>query len=269
MDIYEKEYCITVGDVDKSQGVKPSYLFEVFQEITTIDGDRQNIGIGQLQQFGMAWVLSRLSVVVDKRPMFGQTVKASTWPRGPEKLFMLRDYLIKDKSEEVVVRARSRWLLLDTEKRRPLRPSALPIPVPLNDGCDALICDYVPAKREGLQKVMERTAVYSDLDFNGHVNNSRYIQWVQDAVDPKLIEDADKMRIDINYVSEIRIGETLNMFCAPFTCEAENANKICGCNSFAADEWNNDGITKIAIEGIKKCDGQSSFRAELRLNGTQ
>jgi acyl-ACP thioesterase len=240
MDIYTKQYIPTVGDVDKSQLAKPSYIFDIFQEITTLHGADLKIGLGELQELGMGWVLSRFTVEILRRPAFGETVNARTWTRGPEKLFMLRDYSITDAGGNVIVRSRSRWLVLDTKTRHPLRPSALPLAMPLNEGIDALVNEGAALKKhDGLKKTGRRTAAYSDIDFNGHVNNSRYIQWVQDAAPSGLIENAAKLNFEINYISEIKIGETIDMCLGVFE----------------------DGA-KLGAEGIKE-NGETAFRCEV------
>jgi len=98
-------------------------------------------------------------------------------------------------------------------------------------------------ERKDLQKAAERKALYTDVDFNGHVNNVRYIQWIEDTLDPQILEKADKLRIDINYMNEIMLGENAELLSAPIS--GEN-------NAFA-------------FEGRKKESGQTAFRAELRL----
>jgi len=97
------------------------------------------------------------------------------------------------------------------------------------------------------KKIAERKALYTDIDYNGHVNNVRYVQWIEDALDPQLFEKADKFRIDINYMNEIMLGETAELLSAPISVEVSREN-----NAFA-------------FEGRKKESGQTAFRAELRL----
>jgi acyl-ACP thioesterase len=259
MDIFTRQYDITVGDVDKNHLMKPSCLFDFFQEITTVHGEDLGVGVNVMQNAGLAWVLSRFMVIVEQRPKFGQRIEITSWPHGSEKLFLLRDYLAKDQNGAILARARSRWIIIDIEKRKPLRPQSLPVPLPLNEGHDAVImANSALAKRDNLVKMSERKAVYSDIDFNGHVNNARYIQWIQDAIPSDRIENARQLRFDINYITEVKNGETVEIFSAPFTCEETDANNTIFANPEHEAE-------KIAIEGIKTADGQSSFRAELRL----
>jgi acyl-ACP thioesterase len=118
--------------------------------------------------------------------------------------------------------------------------------MPKNEGLQAL--SWMPAgleERGNLQKAAERKALYTDLDYNGHVNNVRYIQWIEDAVDPRLLERAGKMRFDINYLNEILDGEIIEIMSA--TLEDEGRSRA------------------FAFEGRKTESGQAAFRAELKL----
>jgi acyl-ACP thioesterase len=197
-----------------------------------------------------------MTVQVDRRPNYCETVTVRTWPRGGEKLFAVRDFDIRDKADIPVISARSGWLIVDMEKRRPLRPQSVMDTLPANEGLDALTSGPVgledrSANGSGisLKKIGERTALYTDVDYNGHVNNVRYIQWIEDTLEPQLLEKAGSMRLDINYLNEILSGEVVEILSAPLESESSDVSSI----------------RAFAFEGRKTVNGQAAFRAELRL----
>jgi hypothetical protein len=121
--------------------------------------------------------------------------------------------------------------------------------LPLNEGLDALP-EGPPAlaERPGLVKAGERRAAYSDLDYNGHVNNVRYVQWIQDSLEPEILTKAGRVRMDINYLSEVKYGELTEIWTRPLEPPA------------AAEEPGFDRA--FAVEG--RCQGGGpAFRAEL------
>jgi acyl-ACP thioesterase len=184
-----------------------------------------------------------MSVLVERRPGYGENLTVRSWPRGGERLFALRDYDIRDESDTPVVRARSCWIIIDIAKRRPLRPQPIMEALPQNQGLDALPAGAAGLEeRPGLQKTGERKAGYTDVDYNGHVNNVRYIQWIEDALDKTLLEEADQLRLDINYLNEILPGETTELWSAPIETGLRRG---------------------FAFEGRKA--ETATFRAELRL----
>jgi medium-chain acyl-[acyl-carrier-protein] hydrolase len=48
-------------------------------------------------------------------------IQISTWPSGAQRLFALRDFELQDKDNQAVAVAVSAWLVLDVQKRRPVR----------------------------------------------------------------------------------------------------------------------------------------------------
>jgi acyl-ACP thioesterase len=204
---------------------------------------------------GQIWVLSRLSVFLERRPVYGEAVTVRTWPRGWEKLFAVRDYDIQDPTGRPLVRGRSGWLILDMEKRRPLRVQQIVETLPRNEGINAFSAAASGlAAQEHLEKTGIRSAAYSDIDYNGHVNNTRYIQWIQDIIPREILEKAEQMRLDINYLSEVKPGEITELWIAPVSPAGGSGRDYPADPGYAA-----------AAEGRRPDSGQPVFRAELRV----
>jgi len=247
VDVWQETAPVRFGAIDRSDRLTLDAVFQFFQEAAICHAENLGVGREDMARTKQAWILSRMSVLVKRRPQYFETIKIRTWPRGWEKLFALRNYEIRDNYDTAVVSSKSAWLVVDMEKRRPLRPQTAMEGIPLNEGLESLAPEDNGAaalvERGDLQKVAERKALYTDIDYNGHVNNVRYVQWIEDTIDIQLLEKADKMRLDINYLNEILLGEVVDLFSAPIVGE-NNA---------------------YAFEGRKKESGQAAFRAELRL----
>ena len=57
-----------------------------------------------------------------------------------------------------------------------------------------------------------RSADFSEIDRNLHVNNTRYVAWCVDAAHAVSFDDGDIIGIDICYYSEIRFSERVLLF---------------------------------------------------------
>jgi acyl-ACP thioesterase len=272
--IWQEPLAVHFGAVDRSDRLTLASTFDFFQEVAISHAEHLGCGRDAMAQTGQVWVLSRISVFMERRPKQGETITVRSWPRGWDRLFAVRDYDIRDASDIPIVRGRSNWIILDIEKRRPLRPQALMDKLPLNEGLDALPGGAMGLEaRDGQVKAGERKAAYSDIDYNGHVNNARYIQWIQDITEPEILERADRMRLDINYLSEIKPGEITELWSGPVTDagnggtgpEGMSGNGAAGAATTAA---------AAAYEGRRQVlpspaagsagGGQALFRAELR-----
>ncbi|MCL2440383.1 MAG: thioesterase [Treponema sp.] len=254
-DVWQETIPIRFGLIDRSDRLTLNGVFNFFQEAAISHAENLGVGREDMARTGQVWIISRMSVLVDRRPNYRESVAVRSWPCGWDKLFAIRDYEIKDNEGKAIVSARSAWLIVDMEKRRPLRPQSVMDNLPLNEDLSALPPEANGAaaltERDSLQKHIERKALYTDLDFNGHVNNVRYIQWIEDVMDPQLLEKAGKMRFDINYISEIMEGEIIELLSVPIYNED-------GPENASADY-------AFAFEGRKKLNNQAAFRAELRL----
>jgi acyl-ACP thioesterase len=251
--IWSENCAVRFSAIDKSDSMTLDSVLNSFQEAAISHAENLGVGREAMARANQVWILSRMSVEVHRRPVYGETLTVRTWPRGGEKLFALRDYDIRDACGNPAVQARSGWIIIDMEKRRPLRPQPIMDALPQNEGIDALPSGAVGlAERLDLRITAERQALYSDVDYNGHVNNVSYIRWIEDALDPSLLENAVRMRLDINYLNEVLPGETVEIRTGPIAIGNFADGKISA------------GNTAFAVEG-RKAGGPAAFRAELRL----
>jgi acyl-ACP thioesterase len=247
--VWEDQYTLCTWDVDASKRLTMAGAFNYFQE--SAGAHAENMGVGRLvlMKAGQAWILSRMSVCIRRRPVWGDRVRVRTWPRGTQKLFAIRDYELSGETGDILAQGRSAWLVVDTAKLKPLRPQSLTTGIPLNEGMDALADGAQSLEpRSDAAMLTDRRAAYSDMDYNGHVNNARYVQWIQDALPAAEIEGAESMRLDINFLSELKYGNRVDLFGAPI---------------------NGQGYHGYSIEGRSEGNGRidaAAFRAELRLN---
>ena len=268
MDLWQEKINLRFGSVDRSDRLTLAAAFAFFQEAAISHAAVLGVGRDAMKQSGQAWLLSRLSMFMEKRPRYEENILIRSWPRGPEKLFALRDYDIMDASAssdnktsgKAFVRGRSGWLVIDLQKRRPLRVEAVTEKLPLNEGLNALLSGPVGlGSREELLLFGERQAAYSDIDFYGHVNNVRYVQWIQDMTDPDLLDKASQMRFDINYLGETLPNEKIELY----SCPIENNRE----NSSLPEDYPACPGSAFAYEGRRTGNNKDQlvFRAELRL----
>jgi len=251
--IWRETTTIRFASVDRSDRLTLWSIFNYFQEAAISHAADLGVGREEMSHNGHAWILSRLSLFAERRPLYGETIEISTWPRGWEKLFFHRDYTIRDAEGIAVIRGRGSWLVLDIEKRRPLRSQSVMFSLPPNDGINAVSANPVSLEaRENLVKNGDRAALYSDIDFYGHANNARYIQWIQDATDIDVLTDAERIRIDINYLNEVMPGETVEIFTAPL-------DETAPCFAYEGRRAH-----RTSADGIPNETFQPVFRAELR-----
>ncbi len=238
--IHEESFRVCTWDSDASLKLTASAAFNFCQEAAGTHAEELGVGLDAMDTQGIAWILSRMSLALDRRPKRGAKLTIRTWPLGAARLFVHRDYELFDEGG-VFGRGRSAWLIVDTASKRPKRPEQLIEGLPRNEGREALPDGAGSlSAAEGIAPLAGRRAAYSDLDYNGHVNNARYVQWIQDSLDADELAAAAGFRLDLNYLSEVKAGSSVDILGA------------------------SDGSLR-SLEGRRAEDGAPVFRAELRL----
>lgn len=172
----------------------------------------RHLGVGdEYLQRGIVWMLSRMGFSL-KRPLrYGETVRITTWHRGPEGAAMTRDFLISGE-EGTVGHATSLWLLYDRDHGRLLRPGEVEVPGENPDPpeCVPFTLEKLKAPHP-LEKLPAYRASYADIDLNEHLNNARYIDLCCNAVldngQAAYIRD-----LRVTYRREVRLGQTVGQY---------------------------------------------------------
>ena len=198
------------SEVDRQNRLKADALFDYIQQGAADHADALGCGYNMANSDNMMWVLSRMVLQFQRHPGGGETLALQTWPSGFDRLFALREYLLKDQSGETVAFGTSFWCLVDFVRMRPLRlPESLPVPLP--DNSDMPQHFRAPAKFsiDGLSSPMETEVTEHLVDVNQHLNNARYAAIVTDWLARQLGRPATLADLGVNYLQPSPLGTRL------------------------------------------------------------
>lgn len=205
--IYEKSYELRVSDFDKNDDLKPTAIMDAFQSVADLHAKRLGIGYRDLLQSDCVWMLVRARFDVIKRINYGETqVVVKTWPHVAGKVDYDRDYKIESSSGETLVKATSKWCVVNMKTRRIALGKAQ---YPLTEFYPERSYDFDLKKLPDFNldgaSLFEGYAGESTLDHNGHVNNVRYFEFITDAIP---LEKGEFVRsVEINYINEMQVGK--------------------------------------------------------------
>ena len=215
-------FAIRNTDTDPWDRLSLEAILATLQEAATEDALAQGFGYRQLDPRQLVWLVSRISVRIGRPLRWGETLGIETWCRHITRLFFDREFRLLDGEGVEVGVANSAWFLVDRASHEPQRPEVLGEAQlrtfargPWTPVLEAARLRFPPAEGgDGAAPLLTREVGFSDADRNGHVNNSRYAAWCMDALWLARGEEAagrplDWRQFDINFVSELRIGERL------------------------------------------------------------
>jgi acyl-ACP thioesterase len=185
---------------------------DYLQEAAGHHAQALGVSMQDLLREGRAWVLARLRLQVEQLPPWGQEVVVETWPSGLDGLYTTREFVLHAESGEApMARGTSAWLVIDTDRRRPLRPPRVlhtietpDRPPPLSPATDDL---PVPEQTDCERSFAVR---YHDLDLNRHVNNVRYVEWALETLPPGVHDTHRCTDIALQFKAETTLGDTVH-----------------------------------------------------------
>ena len=207
---FEEQFNIRTSEVGPDQKATLPAICNLLQEAAGNHAYRLQFDITDLQQQKLTWVLHRLQVQIIRFPHWRETITVRTWPSGSEGLRALRDFLLLDTDGQTIGRALSYWLILSMESRRPIR-----IPKEILDRAPEDRAHVLPVEKGDFTEVTSPDSSHAfrvrkaDLDLNRHVNNVRYVEWMNAC----LPNNVDPKSMDIKFTGEAVLDDRIRASC--------------------------------------------------------
>ncbi len=224
MAVYTQKFFIPSYAVGADNRLRLSALLQFQQEA----GERQmcenGMSYGVLGEKGLAFLVTRLTSHITRLPEMNEPVQLHTWHRNVRGVQFFRCYTLTDTNGAPLCESVTAFALVDTENHRLLRPDALG-DLALPDDLSHTINCPDPTK-EVPPTLIEVAAVkprYSELDPNGHVNNTRYADFLCDNI-PSGMARKNPTQLYIRFERETRPDDLLTI-------------------SAAEERWQNNGVT--------------------------
>ena len=208
--IYTQEFTINDSCVNRFGKLKLSTLLYFAQEVAGRHFDRIAMTYEQLASRGMFWAIIRQRVRITRLPKSGETIRVETWPMPNTRVAFPRSVAAYDNQGNELFQVLSLWVLMDLQTRSMILPGKSGIALPGTVRGDELLPPAsLPAKN--LKHHRNRIVCFTDLDRNGHMNNTRYLDWIADLLPSEFHENHSPSEFTVCYLSEAREGQELTV----------------------------------------------------------
>ena len=208
---YSTHYKTKWHDTDGDGVIRPSALLVYMQETANIQCREYGMDLTDLHHIhGKGFLLSRMMVRVFAPIRAYEDIEVRTWCIDNRGFNFIRCFAVY-RGEEQMALAVSHWALIDIKEKKMLRTTDFRRDFPYGELPDDTQLPgrvRIPNSLE-LEAVGSRTIVYSDLDFNRHMNNTRYPDMICDflpSMDGKWVTS-----LSLSYLREAAFGDTLTV----------------------------------------------------------
>lgn len=209
------EYKVEPRHVDFTNRCSVSSICDLVLHAAGEDAHRRGFGIDALAGNNYGWVLSRMAIELDYLPEEYSTFKLYTWISDYNRLSSTRNFELVDTQGRMFGRAVSQWCMIDYSTRMPVDMNTM---AKAHDGnmVDAPSPCERPRRIATVSGEVATThrVVYSDIDFNRHMNTMRYIDIIFDTLPIEVPETLNGFRLDMNFIKESRYGDVLELTCS-------------------------------------------------------
>lgn len=211
MNKIEKVYYPRTSDFNLYGDLQPASLLDFCQDMAGRHSEILCCGFDAMKERGLIWAIVRQKFNIVGSAAMRAPLKVETWPLKRSRISFRREYRLTDENGAVIAVGAADWVLLDAEKRS----------IAAVENVYQLDGEFLAerALEEKLSRVADFESEseayrvvpgFSELDFNGHVNNSRYANYVMNACPLEKGEHITSLQMD--YHREVLCGEPLDLF---------------------------------------------------------
>lgn len=208
--IFKRNFTVAENHVDRFGRVKLSVLLYFVQEAAGQHCSLLAVDHDTLSHRHLFWAVTRNRVQVTRLPRLGEKIFIETWPMPTTRVAYPRSVVAYDENGMELFRSISLWVLMDDRTRAMILPGKSGIIV---DG--TLTGTELTVPRAIATRPMANTKTcavgYSLLDRNGHMNNTRYMDWVDDLLGSDFHRNHPAQEFTVCYMNEALEGEEITL----------------------------------------------------------
>ena len=232
---FVKGYTTRWHDTDAARIVRPTQLLVYMQETSNAHLDSTGHNLDRLRdEHSLAFLLSKTKIALYAPLYAHEEIRVETFTAESRAFGFNRYYRIL-RGDEVIAAADTTWALIDLNSRQLCKADAFDFGFEHEPALDiGLPPRFRVPHTDELELLGERRIVYSDLDYNMHMNNTRYADMLCDFMP---LEDIPKIKgMSLSYLHEAAFGDVIKIY----------AKKSDGRYSFRT--VNQNGVTCLEAE---------------------
>lgn len=209
-NIYVKRFSLRTSDFDCYRKITPASVLDLFQTVAGEHAAELGCGFDDLFARKLLWVLVRTKYKVIRQPEMYQTVRVKTWPLAPSRIGFQREYLMEDENGNALIKGSSDWVVIHSKQRKIVSAADI---YPNIELLTEKNFEEKLKKLPNFETDEDGFLIcpgFSQLDMNGHVNNTKYANFALDAINPS--EQKEIISFQMDYRHEVQKGDSIKVY---------------------------------------------------------
>ena len=158
-----------------------------------------------LENYNLVWIITDYDIEVARLPHFAEEITIETEALSYNRLFCYRRFTIYDETGQELIHMMATFVLMDRDSRK-VHAVESEIVAPYQSDFDKKLIRG--PKYDSLNEPISKDyhVRFYDLDMNGHVNNSKYLDWIFEVMGADFLTHYIPKKINLKYVKEVRPG---------------------------------------------------------------
>ena len=158
-----------------------------------------------LDQYNLVWIITDYEIDVVRLPRFAEEITIETEAMSYNRLFCYRRFTIYDDGGQELVHMMVTFVLMNRDSRKVHSVEPEIVAPYQSEFSKKLIRGPKYDSLENPTSKDYRVRFY-DLDMNGHVNNSKYLDWIFEVMGADFLTKHIPRKINLRYVKEVKPG---------------------------------------------------------------
>ena len=158
-----------------------------------------------LEDYNLVWIITEYDIEVVRLPRFAEEITIETEALSYNRLFCYRRFTIYDEAGQELIHMMATFVLMDRDSRK-VHAVEPEIVAPYQSEFSKKLLRG--PKYQSLENPISKDyhVRFYDLDMNGHVNNSKYLDWIFEVMGADFLTQYIPKKINLKYVKEVRPG---------------------------------------------------------------
>lgn len=206
---YTEAFTLASSDFDEYGNIFPGRVLALFETAANHHAVLLGIDHTAMAARGFLWVVTQIKYQILSQAAPDTELKIKTWPLPPDRLGYRREYLVTSADGKALIKATSNWVFIDIKNRRLAKTFSI---YPEASYCTEQNFSERPKRLRDFEADSQAFLLSPDqsaIDFNGHVNNTKYADFILCALQSL---GGKVAAFQIDYHREVMCGQSLRLY---------------------------------------------------------